>query len=97
MISQTTRRFRDSLAQLPKDIQRQAKKAYELFRQNPSHPGIRFKRVHATEPIYSARIAMDYRALGVLDGEVIVWFWIGSHAGYDKLLQQLSFSRPASK
>jgi hypothetical protein len=45
-----------------------------------------FKRVHATEPIYSVRITRGYRALGLRDGDLVTWFWIGSHADYDKLL-----------
>ncbi len=89
MISKTTKRFRDALAKLPKDIQRQAQESYKLFSQDPNHPSLRFKKVHTTEPVYSARINIDYRALGIVDGEEIVWFWIGSHAGYDKLLDQL--------
>ena len=89
MISKTTKRFRDALAKLPKDIQRQAQESYKLFSQDPNHPSLRFKKVHTTEPVYSARINIDYRALGIVDGEEIVWFWIGSHAEYDKLLDQL--------
>ena len=77
------------LAKLPKDVRRQAREAYRLFRQNPNHPSLRFKKVHDTEPIYSARINIDYRTVGVLDGEEIVWFWIGPHGDYDKLLTRL--------
>ena len=89
MISKTTKRFRDALAKLPKDIQRQAQESYKLFSQDPNHPSLRFKKVHTTEPIWSARINIDYRALAFIDGEEINWFWIGSHADYDKLLDQL--------
>ncbi len=89
MISKTTKRFRDALAELPKDIQRQAQESYKLFSQDPNHPSLRFKKVHATEPVYSARINIDYRAVGIMDGKEIIWFWIGSHAAYDKLLEQL--------
>ena len=89
MNSKTTRRFRQMLAQLPSDIRRQAREAYRLFRQNPNHPSLRFKKVHNTEPIYSARINIDYRTVGVLNGNEIVWFWIGPHAEYDKLLSRL--------
>ena len=88
MNSKTTRRFRQMLATLPSDIRRQAREAYRLFRQNPNHPSLRFKKVHNTEPIYSARINIDYRAVGVLDGNEIVWFLIGPHAEYDKLLSR---------
>ncbi len=40
----------------------------------------------STEPIYSVRISRGYRALGLRDGDLVTWFWIGSHADYDKLL-----------
>lgn len=60
--------------------------AYGLFRENPYHPSLRFRQVHPTRPIYSARISLGYRALGTRDGDDIVWFWIGSHADYDLLL-----------
>jgi hypothetical protein len=76
-------------ADLPSHVQRQARDAYRLFRQNPSHPGLHFKQVQADPPMYSARVGISYRALGVLDGETVVWFWIGSHADYDKHLSQL--------
>lgn len=89
MVSRTTRRFRDALSALPADVQRRAEAAYELFRNNPQHPGLRFKKVHATLPVYSVRIDIDYRAVGTLDGDEIVWFWIGTHGEYDQLLKQL--------
>jgi hypothetical protein len=89
MNSHTTRRFRELFAALPAPVQQQARAAYQLFRQNPSHPGLRFKQVHANPSIYSARVGISYRAVGVLNGSTIIWFWIGSHAEYDKLLEQL--------
>lgn len=89
MNSRTTRRFRDLLAALPAHVRRQARDAYELFRQDPSHPGLRFKKVHPDPPTYSARVGIGYRAVGVLDGDTVIWFWIGSHADYDRLLEQL--------
>lgn len=89
MNSRTTRRFRELLAALPAHVRRQAQEAYRLFQGNPAHPGLHFKQVHAAPPIYSARVGIGYRAVGALDGGTIVWFWIGSHADYDRLLQQL--------
>jgi len=71
---------------LPAEVRRQARAAYRLFQQDPNHPGLRFKRVNLSEPIYSVRIGRDWRALGMRDGNEIVWFWIGSHADYDKLI-----------
>lgn len=89
MNSHTTRRFRELLAALPTAVRQQARDAYRLFQQNPWHPGLRFKQVHPAPPIYSARVGINYRAVGVVQGSTVVWFWIGSHAEYDKLLKQL--------
>ena len=90
MESKTTRRFRDALDSLPAEIQTRANEAYALFRENPSHPSLRFKKVHTVLPVYSARISRDYRAVGVLEADLIVWYWIGSHADYEKLLADMS-------
>jgi hypothetical protein len=45
--------------------------------------------VHPNLPIYSARVSKNYRAVGVRNESGIIWFWIGTHADYDKLLSQL--------
>ena len=55
----------------------------------PVTPGLRFKRVHQTEPIDAVRVSQGYRAVGVLKDEPIIWFRIGSHAAYDRLLSRL--------
>ena len=70
-------------------MQDQARLAYRLFRDNPEHPSLRFKPVHPSRPIYSARVGLGYRALAVRDGEAVIWFWIGSHADYDHVLKRL--------
>ena len=89
MTSKTTRRFREVYARLPEHVRRRAREAYHRFQSNPSHPSLRFKPVHATEPIYAARVGLGYRALAIVDGEVVIWFWIGTHAEYDQLLRTL--------
>lgn len=40
-------------------------------------------------PVYSVRIDLDWRAVGVLQGDTMVWFWIGSHGDYERLLSKL--------
>ena len=57
--------------------------------ENPSHPALRFKSVHPTEPIFSVRVSLHYRAVGVREGDSMIWFWIGSHDEYDRLLASL--------
>jgi len=90
MTSHTTHRFRELLAALPTHVQQQARDAYAIFEQNPSHPGLHFKQVDSgPPPVYSARVGIGFRAVGTLDGDTVVWFWIGSHADYDRLLKQL--------
>lgn len=86
MNSRTTRRFRELFSALPAHVQRQAREAYRLFRQDQHHPGLRFKLVRSDPPLYSARVGIGYRAVGVRDGDTIVWYWIGSHADYDRFL-----------
>lgn len=86
MKSRTTERFRKAFSGLPDRIREQGRAAYRLFQQNPFHPSLHFKQVHPSRPVFSVRISRDYRALGVMKGDTIVWFWIGSHSDYDGLL-----------
>ena len=89
MRSKTTRRFRDLLAALPEPVQRQAQEAYRQFRNNPSHPSLRFKRISPRDPtIYSVRVGLRYRAIGIREDDSIIWVWIGSHAEYDQLIER---------
>lgn len=85
--SRTTREFRDAFALLPEDVCRRAGRAYRLFRSDPRHPSLRFKKVDEESNIYSVRIGLGYRALGVMQGSLIIWFWMGSHAECDRLLR----------
>lgn len=86
MTSLTTERFWKAFNALPPGIQEQAKRAYSLWQQDPYHESLQFKRIHSKKEIYSVRIGIHWRALGVKDSDAIVWFWIGSHADYDKLI-----------
>jgi len=83
--SRTTRRFWRLFAALPEDVQQDAKRAYRLFRDNPAHPGLHFKRLEGESDIYSVRLGLNYRAVAVLKGSRAVWYWIGDHADYDRL------------
>ena len=88
MRSKTTREFRKAFARLPRRIQAQSREAFKLFLQDPQHPSLRFKKVHSTRSIFSVRITIDYRALGIREGEFLVWFWIGNHEDYERLLSK---------
>ncbi len=89
MISHLDDEFIRVFSKLPERVRLKARKNYKLWKENPAHPSLEFKKVHANNPIYSVRIGMGWRALGVKQHKVMIWFWIGSHKGYDKLLSQL--------
>jgi hypothetical protein len=87
--SRTTASFRKALAALPEQVQDRAREAFRLFSENPAHPSLQFKQVHPTEPIFSARVTLDYWALARRRDDHWIWFWIGSHSDYDQLLERL--------
>ena len=89
MHSRTTERFRLLFDSLPKPVQEKASAAYRLWSRSPNYPSLRFKKIHATLPIYSVRVDLGYRAVGILDEGTVIWYLIGSHAEYDKLLRKL--------
>lgn len=89
MKSSVTKEFRKRLGELPTAAQEQAARAYRLWRSDPYHASLQFKRVSSGQPIYSVRVGLGYRALGLRDADQIYWFWIGTHAEYDGLLRNL--------
>lgn len=83
MNSRTTLSFWKAFYTLPPKIQQRAKKAYQLWRENPNLPGLRFKRVGNK---VSVRVGRHYRALGILQGNTVYWYWIGKHDNYDRII-----------
>jgi len=84
--SRTTRRFLEAYANLPQKSGSRRGRPTFFFRENPRHPSLRFKKVDEQSNTWPVRVGLGYRALGVMDGPTVVWFWIGSHADYDRLL-----------
>lgn len=75
MKSSVTKTFRKQLNQLPTSVQEQAEKVYELWREDPYHKSLQFKRVSQRQPIYSARVSLNYRVMGLLESDDhIYWF-----------------------
>jgi hypothetical protein len=87
--SETTDAFWKLHDRLPLEVQTRAREAYRLWRDNPAHPGLNFKRVSRTRPVYSVRIGLQHRALGVLEGDSVIWFWIGLHDEYERIINTL--------
>lgn len=84
MKSATLPSFWMAYESLGEDIKRSARKAYRLWAQNPFHPSLRFKCINDKENIWAVRITRGYRALGILAGDTVTWFWIGSHDDYKR-------------
>ena len=84
MKSSTTPDFWAAYAALPIEIKARAKVACRLWRQNPRHPSLQFKKAGN---VWSVRIGGGYRALALHEDNVFHWFWIGTHDDYERLLR----------
>ena len=78
MRSQTVSSFWTEYQSLPENTKKDARKAYRLWLQNPFHPSLHFKCINYKEHIWSLRISLGYRALGIYEGDTVTWFWIGA-------------------
>lgn len=73
--------------QLPKEIQALADKNFKLLKINPYHPSLHFKKVGKLKELWSVRVGAGFRALGREKPDGVLWFWIGTHAEYNKLIR----------
>jgi hypothetical protein len=87
--SHRTDKFIKAFDNLPEPIKRKAREVYNVWKINPSHPSHSFKQIGGIKNVYSSRIGLNYRALGVKDDDKIIWFWIGSHEDYNNMINQL--------
>jgi len=84
MKSLTTSDFWKAYAVLSPDMKQQSRKVYQLWKENPFHPSLHFKKVGKN--LWSVRITENYRALALKKEADYYWIWIGSHDEYDSLL-----------
>ena len=68
---------------MPDEIRRLADEAYQLLLRDPKHPSLHFKKIGR---FWSVRVGLHYRALAVEQENTIVWFWVGRHAQYNRLV-----------
>lgn len=86
------REFRELFYSLPEEIRREARLAYRQFLRDSSHRALRRHPLkdkgRGRHPVgsFSVSINMSYRAVYFVDEETgtNVWYWIGSHAQFDK-------------
>ena len=75
--------FWQNYNRLPEGTKKIADKNFEILKSNPSHPSLHLKKVGK---YWSARVGRKYRAIGIETGDGIIWFWIGKHSEYEKIL-----------
>ena len=85
MTHHTTSRFWRCYEQLPEEVRAQSDKQFALLKADPSHPSKKKKKVG---PFWSARVNDSVRALAIPNEENLVWFWIGDHRDYERLIKR---------
>ena len=80
----TSPRFWDCYVHLPDPARQLADESFELLKKNPNHPSLHFKKIGQYR---SVRVGLRYRALGIPVQDGLLWFWIGTHSAYDRLLK----------
>lgn len=68
---------------LPASVQELADKNFTLLQSNPGHPSLHFKKAGRFR---SARVGLQYRALAVEVEDGLLWFWIGDHSDYERMI-----------
>ena len=70
--------------ELPDEVRELAESNFKLWRQDANHPKLRFKQIHAAKPIFSFRVGLGYRTVGVrTEDDTIAWFWVGSVSQFE--------------
>jgi hypothetical protein len=84
MKSATLPSFWAEYRKLSDRVKERARKNYRLWTDNPFHPSLHFKCIDSNEGIWSVRVTRSYRAVGILEGDTVTWFWIGIHDDYEQ-------------
>jgi hypothetical protein len=84
MKSCTTADFWRAYAEISPDKKKKAQRAYKLWKDNPTHPSLHFKKVGKN--LWSVRLSGGCRALALKKGDDYYWFWIGDHDEYENFL-----------
>jgi hypothetical protein len=85
VIHTASARFWACYEALPAEVRALADKNFNLLKADPAHPSLQFKLLGGGR-LYSVRVGLHYRALGLPRKQGVHWFWIGTHAEYDRLV-----------
>jgi len=70
--SHLTEDFTAHFRRLPRRIQELARKNYRLWKHNPTHPSLDFKQISRRNPIFSVRVGIGRRAVGIKKEEAMI-------------------------
>ena len=76
-------KFWELYGALPAEVRELADKSYERLKSDPRHPSLHLKKIG---DLWSVRVGAHHRALAVEIEGGMLWFWIGTHAEYDKIV-----------
>jgi hypothetical protein len=84
----TTAEFWEAYSVLPEEIRRRADRQFAVFKADPRHASLHFKKIgeRQSREIWSARITVRHRALAIKQADGYLWFWVGGHENYDLLI-----------
>ena len=68
---------------LPQSVRDLADRNFALLKNDTRHPSLHLKKVGR---YWSVRVGIRYRAVAVEVADGLLWFWIGSHEDYNKLM-----------
>ena len=86
MKSSATSEFWQLYRKSPERVRQAARRTYQLWKENPRAPRLRFKKVRNA---YSIRIGTTgYRAIAIDATDGFLWIWIGPHDAYERLLKE---------
>lgn len=83
MTHTTEEEFWDFFNALPQNVRILASKNHDILVTGPNHPSLCFKRIGV---YWSVRIGIHYRAVGRDNDTEVIWFWIGHHSVYDRII-----------
>lgn len=78
-----TQEFRKQFESLPPEVSALAERNFLLWKANPFHPSLHFKKIGGEN--WSVRVGIHYRAVGRFVRDGFLWEWIGAHSDYDRL------------
>jgi hypothetical protein len=77
--------FQECYNRLSRQVKKLADKNFKLLKENPYHPSLHLKKVRN---YWSIRVGKGHRAIAVEIDNTLIWFWVGTHAEYDRQIQK---------